>query len=212
MPLVLSGSTGIVEANIADNAITTNKIAGGAVGSSDLAAGAAKANWGSGGVLQIAHGTNSTYTSASIAPTQIGSFDAYYMGSSFTVSCNITKQSSTSKLIVVGQLYFAYTGADNGSHGGILWYGTDSISKLRFIRHDINRTSANNSAYGLALPCHEVFTGLSSGNYTFNFANGRATSGTMSGKINPTGSSMSSDHPGQSYSPVSTLLIYEVEV
>ena len=37
MALVLSGSTGIVEANIADNAITTNKIANGAVAAADLA-------------------------------------------------------------------------------------------------------------------------------------------------------------------------------
>lgn len=37
MPLVLSGSTGIVEANIADSAITTNKIATGAVSAADLA-------------------------------------------------------------------------------------------------------------------------------------------------------------------------------
>lgn len=37
MALVLNGSTGIVEANIADNAITTSKIASGAVSTGDLA-------------------------------------------------------------------------------------------------------------------------------------------------------------------------------
>lgn len=37
MPLVLSGSTGIVEANIADNAITTPKIAANAVVTNDIA-------------------------------------------------------------------------------------------------------------------------------------------------------------------------------
>ena len=37
MAITLNGSTGIVEANIADNAITTNKIASGAVAAGDLA-------------------------------------------------------------------------------------------------------------------------------------------------------------------------------
>ena len=212
MALVLNGSTGIVEGNIADSAVTTNKVAASNITYTKLASGAAKANWGAGGVLQIAHGTNSTYTSATgVSPTQLGSFDIYYINSSFILSCSINKSSSTSKLIIVGQYYFAYTGADNGSHGCVLWYGTDSISKIRFIRHDINRSSGNNSSYGIALPCHEVFTGLSSGNYTFNFVAARATSGSMSGRINPTGSALSSDQPGQSYSPISTMLIYEVE-
>ena len=63
MALTLSGSTGIVEANIADSAITTNKIASdsvttakiatGAVGATDLASGAARANFGAGAVLQV---------------------------------------------------------------------------------------------------------------------------------------------------------------
>jgi hypothetical protein len=204
MAITISGLgtvTGLAAGGLPDGSITA----------AELASGAAKSNWGVGGVLQVAHGTNSTYTSGTVSPTQIGSFDLYYLGSAFVVSCSINKISSTSKLVVIGQLYFAYTSPENGSHGAFLWHGTDSISKIRILRHDINRSSANNSSYGIALPCHEVFTGLSSGNYTFNYTVGRGTSGNMSGRINSTGVALSSDQPGQSYSPVSTLIIYEVE-
>ncbi len=123
MPLVLSGSTGIVEANIADNAITANKIvsdaitsakiATGAVSATDLASGAARTNFGAGAILQV---------------IQTVKQDAWsYTGSAWTtvsgLTASITPSSTSSKILVkislqAGQNTNAYTAAKlqrNGS-------------------------------------------------------------------------------------------------
>lgn len=90
MPLVLSGSTGIVEANIADSAITTNKIANGAVVAADLASGAARANFGSGAVLQI----------LSSVKTDTGAWSGATWIDVNGLSITITPSSASSKFLV----------------------------------------------------------------------------------------------------------------
>ena len=66
MALTLNGSTGVVEANIADSAITTSKIAAGAVSTSDLASGAITSGiMPSGSVLQVVQGVNTAWSTTS---------------------------------------------------------------------------------------------------------------------------------------------------
>ena len=83
MPLVLSGSTGIVSGNIADGTITA----------SDLATGAARANFGAGAVLQV---VNAEYTSVANAATGL-LVDIF--------SANITPSSTTSKIYVIANVF-----------------------------------------------------------------------------------------------------------
>ena len=118
MAITLNGSTGIVEANIADNAITSNKIvsdaitsakiASGAVAASDLASGAARANFGAGGVLQVVQGTSTT-------PSTLNP------GQTFTnlpnLSVSITPSSTSSKIMIV---YHTHCGV-NTENGEIMY-------------------------------------------------------------------------------------------
>lgn len=113
MPLVLSGSTGIVEGNIADSAITTNKIANGAVVAADLAVGAARANFGPGAVLQVVQsyirGAHTATTSSSYVTTGL--------------SATITPSSTSSKILVTVNLTFS---ADTDTYGVFSLYRNGS--------------------------------------------------------------------------------------
>lgn len=104
MPLVLSGSTGIVESNIANGAITTPKIADGAVVAADLAVGAARANLGPGTVLQVVQsyirGAHTATTSSSYVTTGL--------------SASITPSSASNKILVTVSLTFS---ADTDTYG-----------------------------------------------------------------------------------------------
>jgi hypothetical protein len=95
MAITLNGSTGIVEANIADNAITTNKIASGAVSSTDLAVGAARANFGAGAVLQIQE------TIQTVQPAFTN-----YVYNDLGLSVNITPSSSSNKILILWNVNF----------------------------------------------------------------------------------------------------------
>lgn len=101
MPLVLSGSTGIVTANIADNAVTTakildssissSKIIDGVVSATDLATGAARTNFGAGAVLQV----KQVYTDSMISFTNTGSW------ANSGIYVDITPSSTNSKILIL---------------------------------------------------------------------------------------------------------------
>jgi hypothetical protein len=95
MAITLNGSTGIVEANIADSAITTNKIASGAVSSTDLAVGAARANFGAGAVLQIVQSFLSS-------PVAISS--RHTSGGATAMSASITPSLASNKILILASL------------------------------------------------------------------------------------------------------------
>lgn len=115
MAITLNGSTGIVEANIADNAITVNKIASdavttakiatGAVSATDLASGAARANFGAGAILQVVQSFKTNTWSAG----QVEWVDVTGL------SATITPTSSSSKILVMLTINYCNTGG--GSNG-----------------------------------------------------------------------------------------------
>jgi len=69
--------------------INTNSIANGAVTSADLAAGAARANFGAGAVLQVVQGSYATQVSTSGSQVDTG------------LTATITPSSSTNKILVI---------------------------------------------------------------------------------------------------------------
>lgn len=99
MALVLSGSTGIVEANIANSAVTAGK----------LGSGAARTNFGAGAVLQVLQ----TSTTAYIATTSTG-----FVTTGFAIS--ITPIATTSKVLIT----VAGGGAYVGTSGGVSMHST----------------------------------------------------------------------------------------
>jgi len=120
MPLVLSGSTGIVEGNIADSAITTNKIANGAVVAADLAAGAARANFGAGAVLQVVSTTTDAQSSTNSQATAL--------------SLSITPSNSTSKILLLVDAQFSMS--------------TDTYGMTRLFRNSTEIASSSQLSTG----------------------------------------------------------------
>ena len=125
MALVLNGSTGVIEANIADNAITTTKIASGAVGSTDIASGAIASNLGftpanaanaltalpAGSILQVKAVTVTTGASGSTT-------DDSGVGVNLGLSLSITPKRSNSHFYITVDIGIA--GCAGNSWGGIL--------------------------------------------------------------------------------------------
>ena len=108
MTMVINGTgtiTGLSVGGLPDGTVT----------GADLAAGAARTNWGAGGVLQVVQGTYATQvtsTSTTLADTGL--------------SASITPTSSSSKiLVIVSQAFAAYTGSGNVT---INRAGTDVIT------------------------------------------------------------------------------------
>jgi len=139
MPLVLSGSTGIVSGNIADAAVTTPKIADGAVVAADIANGAitaAKLATGVGGkVLQIQQQTQ-----------WIGSEVQISVGGSYSWSTvSITPISNNSRIIVFGNPQFYTRSADGGSNGNTHIF-VDDITNSVSIKHNEWINYADNRA------------------------------------------------------------------
>jgi hypothetical protein len=97
MPLVLSGSTGIVEGNIANNAITNSKIA--SMAASKLSGQVPDANAPSGSVIQVVQAVKTDTSSTS--------------GTSFVelpgLAATIVPSSSSNKILVCWTIWFGQT-------------------------------------------------------------------------------------------------------
>ena len=110
MPLVLNGSTGVVEANIADSAVTSNKIANGTIATGDLAAGAI--TFGilpSGSVLQVITGISAASRVQTTSSTPID-----------YVTATITPRFATSKILVIANLAgLGRSTSNNNSYAGV---------------------------------------------------------------------------------------------
>jgi hypothetical protein len=94
MAITISGSTGIVEANIADSAITTAKIANGTIATGDLASGAiTQSILPTGSVLQVVTGVSGASRTQTTSTSPVD-----------YVTATITPRSATSKILVIGNL------------------------------------------------------------------------------------------------------------
>jgi hypothetical protein len=142
MPIVLNGSTGIVEGNIADNAITANKIATGAVSASDIAdntISAAKLAIGVGGkILQIQEQTQ-----------WIQNEVQFSVGSSYSWNTvTITPISNNSRIILFSNPQFYTRSTDGGSNGNTHIFADDitnnvSVKLNEWINYSDNRSTTD---------------------------------------------------------------------
>jgi hypothetical protein len=133
MPLVLSGSTGIVEGNIADSAITTNKIAASNITAAKLASGAAKTNYGAITTSDMPAGTVLQIVSAIKTDTQSSSSSGDVAINGLSVS--ITPRSTSSKIFITYSINYDSTRGNSG--GG-----------FRIYRNGSHWTSASGQAAG----------------------------------------------------------------
>lgn len=91
----------IDSAGLATGGVATPNIAAGAVGNTQMASGAARANWGAGGILQVVQAVQTNTTST----TSLSWVDVTGM------SVTITPSSATSKILVIPD---AMLGCDGG--------------------------------------------------------------------------------------------------
>lgn len=182
MAITLNGSTGIVEANIADSAITSNKIAAGAVAVSDLASTldlSSKSITLPTGMSNKIRQTIQVYQSSSrLAFSGEGGTNLtadFHYPLSGRIGGTFTKQSSTSYILVIAHLS---VGAMTNTHDLYMW--DVGSSDFRHLGFDAYRADNNR----LACTFSQTFTGLPAGSRTIYMAAGAGDTRSWSGVLN----------------------------
>ena len=109
-----SGDLVTVESFLVSSVLNAIPATAGSVSASYLASGAARSNWGAGGVLQV---VNATYS------TQVTTTSASFVTTGLTAS--ITPSSSTNKILVIATMPFAINTANENTQLTIYRGGTN---------------------------------------------------------------------------------------
>jgi hypothetical protein len=145
MPLVLSGSTGIVEGNIADSAITNGKIA--SLAATKLTGQVPDANAPSGSVIQVIQGIGTTISVSSSTPTVVA-------------QANITIQQGS-------KVFITACGDMNPDVTGNWHYYQIFRDSSAIGQRYIGQTSGASYNLPFSISCIET-TGLNTGTYTYS--------------------------------------------
>jgi hypothetical protein len=200
----IPGTDTITAAMIQANAVGSSEIAADAVGSSEIAANAVGASelnvsgngtsgqsllsdgdgtfsWGSGGKVIACTVVYNSDTAGSGGTSRSLSGEDFNYRDGNLVSGQFTKQQSSSKLVVNGQLSQIMTSGN--WHDTHIWIGsnaTGSVTQNFHIGHDNYRMDSNRTNFGF----NAVFTGVGTGTYYCNMTAGRGDSGSSDGVRN----------------------------